>query len=287
MYLFLVIYSIFNLHVVSWGTREVAVKKSAAELEEEAKEAEEEAKQAELKQRKQTGTIWGRITGGTSKLGFFARTEEGLRGDLDKINSKLDGIERALKKEGYKVQEPPKKEETRAPKIKFPAPSTGQKETRSHIKRDEMVNPFWMEQSNQVKNGPIHKLSKEETTFWWDMIDIYLKPLEKNVKKEKQQAAGLIDLRNQMAFGMVMINGLWIVALFLMQLQKDSLSIPWPLPGDQPDLALEPLGLVFLVFFAVVLVLQLIGNLNTTSTTFLKFIKVFIPLYHRMLFIFS
>ena len=33
MYLFLVIYSIFNLNVVSWGTREVPKKKTAEELE--------------------------------------------------------------------------------------------------------------------------------------------------------------------------------------------------------------------------------------------------------------
>lgn len=44
MYLFLVIYSVFNLHVVSWGTREVAKKKTAEELEAERIQAEEEAK---------------------------------------------------------------------------------------------------------------------------------------------------------------------------------------------------------------------------------------------------
>ena len=44
MYLFLVIYSVFNLNVVSWGTREVPKKKTAEEMEAEKKEAEEEAK---------------------------------------------------------------------------------------------------------------------------------------------------------------------------------------------------------------------------------------------------
>ena len=37
MYLLLIIYSITNLNVVSWGTREVAVKKSKKELEKEKK----------------------------------------------------------------------------------------------------------------------------------------------------------------------------------------------------------------------------------------------------------
>jgi hypothetical protein len=39
MYLLLVVYSITNLNVVSWGTREVAVKKSKKQLEQEAEEA--------------------------------------------------------------------------------------------------------------------------------------------------------------------------------------------------------------------------------------------------------
>ena len=90
MYLFLFIYSIFNLNVVSWGTREVKQKKSAEELEAEAAMAEEKAQAAETKARQQSGTIWGRLTGGgMSKLSLFSRTEQGLREDLNKIQ---DGI---------------------------------------------------------------------------------------------------------------------------------------------------------------------------------------------------
>ena len=49
MYLFLVIYSFFNLNVVSWGTREVAEKKSKEQMEAEQKEAEEAAKKKTMK----------------------------------------------------------------------------------------------------------------------------------------------------------------------------------------------------------------------------------------------
>ncbi len=38
MYLLLIIYSITNLNVVSWGTREVQVKKTKKQLEEERKQ---------------------------------------------------------------------------------------------------------------------------------------------------------------------------------------------------------------------------------------------------------
>ena len=54
MYLLLIIYSITNLNVVSWGTREVAVKKTKKEMEEERKAAE-----ANLKSAKKTGGTAG------------------------------------------------------------------------------------------------------------------------------------------------------------------------------------------------------------------------------------
>ena len=90
------------------------------------------------------------------------------------------------------------------------------------------------------------------------MIETYLKPLEKDVKKEKQQAQGLIELRNQMAFTMLMLNGILVVALFLMQ-QNESLMISWPWPADK-GLKLDPLGLLFLLFFALLMFFQLIGK---------------------------
>ena len=57
MYLLLIIYSITNLNVVSWGTREVAVKKTKKEMEEERKRAVADAKKA-----KKDG-LWGLLSG--------------------------------------------------------------------------------------------------------------------------------------------------------------------------------------------------------------------------------
>merc|ERR1719445_527893 len=57
MYLLLIIYSITNLNVVSWGTREVAAKKTKKELEEEKKAALQQVK------KKKAEGIWGLIRG--------------------------------------------------------------------------------------------------------------------------------------------------------------------------------------------------------------------------------
>ena len=63
MYLLLIIYSITNLNVVSLGTREVAVKKTKKEMEEERKNAVASAKKA-----KKDG-LWGLLRGGAEETG--------------------------------------------------------------------------------------------------------------------------------------------------------------------------------------------------------------------------
>lgn len=55
MYVLLVIYSFFNLWNVSWGTREVAVKKTKAEMERDKKE--EEQRLEEMKKKKKDGLV--------------------------------------------------------------------------------------------------------------------------------------------------------------------------------------------------------------------------------------
>lgn len=67
MYLLLVLYSFFNLHVVSWGTREVPKKKTKQELEEEKKRDEELKKQAK-KQKKKEGGLLGFLMAQTDKV---------------------------------------------------------------------------------------------------------------------------------------------------------------------------------------------------------------------------
>ncbi len=114
-------------------------------------------------------------------------------------------------------------------------------------------------------------------TFWNELIDKYLKPLEKNAEQEKKVAAGLIELRNSVVFSFTMINSIWILTIFLLQEKKDQLSVPWPIASKGPNITynpddetmhleyeylnLEPIGLLFVIFFAVVLLIQVIGML--------------------------
>ena len=267
MYLFLFIYSIFNLNVVSWGTREVKQKKTIAEEEEEKAMEEKKAQAAETIARQKSGTFWGRLTGGgISKLSLFSRTEQGLRDDLNKMQSKLDArlddLEKALKKEGYSVPAVPQVEEKKsATKIRKSA--TQEKEMKPETERDDMVNPFWIEQKDQVKTGPVEKISEEEIQFWYKLIELYLKPLDKDLKKQEEDSKKLIEYRNTWAFSTIMINGFLIVAMLFLEFKKDTLGIKWPINDTSgKPLELSPIGVFFILFFIVILVLQMVGKLS-------------------------
>ncbi len=139
------------------------------------------------------------------------------------------------------------------------------------------------------------KLKEKEVIFWKDLITKYLKPLEKNAEQEKKVAAGLIELRNSVAFTFIMLNSIWVVAIFILQDNKEDLSVRWSFDPqnvtityneekDQIDfqfdyLYLDPIGLCFMAFFGVVLIVQFLGMIahrlmtlgHVISTTHIKF----------------
>ena len=107
-------------------------------------------------------------------------------------------------------------------------------------------------------NGDIKFLKPKETRFWQELIPKYLLPLEKDAEKEKQVAAGLKELRDMCVFSFLMINSIWVLAVFLLQEQKHIIYISWIFTDkDGDELQLEPIALVFMIFFVVGNILNL------------------------------
>lgn len=86
-----------------------------------------------------------------------------------------------------------------------------------------------------------------------------------------QVAAKLKDLRDKSVMAFFMLNALFVLIVFLLTLKKDLLHVKWPLnvkvnftyKEDVTEiqmyktyLELEPIGFVFLIFFASLLVVQ-------------------------------
>jgi len=304
MYLLLIVYAIFNLYNVSWGTREVPTGKSKKELEQEKKHA-EEAKKAAKK---------------TPLLGFLTRNkqnkdeEEGslefsmaglfkcmlcthpkgseeklhlltIEGSLDKLNRRLDDIERAINptsniqqrrrttvKIGQRDLGPLAESEENdlgADTDSF----TDNDYTESKEVRDEDVSPYWIDQP-EMKKGNVEFLPTQEIQFWRDLIDKYLHPIDTDPQKREKEKKMLMDLRDIVVSAFFMLNALFVLVIFLLQLSKDVLHLQWPF-GVKANitvveneiyitkeyLELEPIGVLFIVVFGVILITQFIAML--------------------------
>ncbi|MPC46765.1 hypothetical protein E2C01_040491 [Portunus trituberculatus] len=141
--------------------------------------------------------------------------------------------------------------------------------------RDDLVNPYWIE-DKALKRGEVDYMPGAEVQFFKDLIEKYLYPLLKNPQEQKQAEIELKELRNKSFFGFFMLNALFVLIVFLLQLNKDDLHIDWPLgirenitiiPEtqevliSQEHLQLEPIGLVFVFFFALILIIQFVAML--------------------------
>ena len=132
------------------------------------------------------------------------------------------------------------------------------------VERDELVNPVWIEHEG-LGCGRIASLKPRECAFWRQLIRLHLKPIEKDKKKEERMEAGLKSLRDSIVFVFLLMNFLWNIAIFQMQLLKGKLEeffVPIP-RADDPDgepMRFEPMGFAFLAVFGLVLALQFIGT---------------------------
>jgi len=355
MYLLLMIYSLINLNVVSWGTREVQAKKTKAEIEEEKKEA-EEAKKREVQggglmallNRKQDDDEEGSITFNLGNLikcmlcTYPKPNKEELHllhisESMRQINSKLEMIMPPTRAQPISGQSGPMRAYHQQPmSITLGQPKQQQPghsdaasmhevphhqrqfqgrqqqlaalnddmnqeddddleeeddfnsnpddhQMRHHgqlakrraqpIARDDLRNPFWIE-DKELKDGEVVFLAEQETRFWKELIEKYLYPLDSNKDHQARVANELKELRNRVVFAIFMLNALFILAVFLLQLHKDIIHVEWPFGAKvnatiNPDtgevtvkeekLEMEPIGLVFVFFFAFILIIQFAG----------------------------
>ena len=303
MYLLLIIYSLINMNVVTWGTRETQTKKTKKELEEE-KKAEEALKKKSIMsfldaspdRKSNEGSIVLSMAN-LFKCMFCTYpkpNEEAIHlikieDHLKQLNTKIGAVERMLE---------PKRRSSLSRQRHFPerdnlsCVTENDEEDFGSIesvndedvdsanserkqKRDDLLNPYWIEDKT-LKNGEVAYLHPQEITFWKELIEKYLYPIDQNKEHQARVAEDLKELRNRMVFAFFMLNALFILVVFLLQLNKDILHVDWPfgvkenitfvpetneIKIEKEYLEMEPIGLVFVIFFGFILVIQLIGML--------------------------
>ena len=268
MYLLLVIYSLFNLWNVSWGTREVAQKKTKAEMEADKKEVEEMNKKVKKDRGMMSGLLEQFNLGGKGgdKGGFelnlanlfkcmcFTHDDPldpkkqlvSIASSLDKVNHRLSNIESSHdmvtmgrrsslqnRRRMTSVMETAEEEEIEMDDFSSVSSESIPVAVEEKIKRDPEKNPFWLDDfytdNLELGGGPVDYLPGTEIIFWREVIKKYLEPLEMSKKDKADQLVGLKGYRDQLVFTFVMANLLWVLGVSMMQTNKDMMSINWPL----------------------------------------------------------
>lgn len=115
----------------------------------------------------------------------------------------------------------------------------------------------------------VQNLDEAEFDFWEKLIERYLTPIVDTKEHKDMVTKELKSLRNKAVFLYFILNVLWVVATFFLQLiGNDVLSIEMPkyYPNgkkinDTEVLKVEPLSLMFLLSFAVLLLVQFLAML--------------------------
>jgi chitin synthase len=317
-YLLLLIYSLCNLNIVSWGTREVEKKKHVKKGL--SKEEEEKAKllaaQAAAKAKKSKG-LFSQFTVNiidpskySTSLRNFLRDWLGIEtnetnniilkqilGTLERIEKikneeEIDGvdlgfispeeiIDRDERVDNYHKKQAANQSFASCRSAAVLASGNllrkrggfgqsfisntyyAEQEEKIYVKRDELVNPAWIE-IDELRESDIDYLEPRETEFFRQVIDRYLHPLVEDKAYQAKVARDLKSLRNNGCFAFFMINALWMVIIFHLQLVqykvRDYIYVPIPRINYEP-LRFEPLGFMFLIFFATILLIQFFSML--------------------------
>ncbi|KMQ92063.1 chitin synthase 8, partial [Lasius niger] len=90
-----------------------------------------------------------------------------------------------------------------------------------------LTRPYWLNDDG-LKKGEVDVLSLQEEQFWKDLLEKYLYPIDEDKTEKARIAKDLKDLRDQSVFAFFMMNALFVLIVFLLQLNKDLLHIKWP-----------------------------------------------------------
>ncbi|CAL7946040.1 unnamed protein product [Xylocopa violacea] len=312
MYMLLIIFSIFNLHNITWGTRE---SKSQRQL---------SGKQSTNKSRNEqqdetTENMWTKLSSFnlfkcTSCMCKSSEEEEkylqSIYDSINEINLRLKQIESKIEANNivrdniadkssnqsktYSVQVTEHSDTSRDSEIEIAEQiSTGNHQEGTNY----LINPYWI-QDERLGNGEKDFLSYAEEGFWKQLIKLYLHPIENDMEKQQKISKGLIHIRDECLLKFFMINTLFIVAIFLLQMNKDILHLQWPFAIQynityvenyeiyiyKKYMYLEPIGCLFIIAFVFILFVQFLAMLNHRFNTFthvLANVKLKIPCLNK------
>uniref|UniRef100_A0A3B5MNJ8 chitin synthase n=1 Tax=Xiphophorus couchianus TaxID=32473 RepID=A0A3B5MNJ8_9TELE len=127
----------------------------------------------------------------------------------------------------------------------------------------------------KTKEGRTEKGSDEEN-FWNELIEKYLEPVKNDKEKQEKIKNDLQDLRNKVNFSFFFLNALWLMAAFVFQaFDVFSLNInivDFNLQETGGTIQIKPMSLMFILGFAISVLLQFVGMLHHRVSTLIHYI---------------
>uniref|UniRef100_A0A8D3APK5 chitin synthase n=1 Tax=Scophthalmus maximus TaxID=52904 RepID=A0A8D3APK5_SCOMX len=117
---------------------------------------------------------------------------------------------------------------------------------------------------------------QEEKQFWMDLQEKYLKPLPVDKEKQKQITSDLKELRNKINFAFFILNALWLVATFTLQVFEAAFTIKFPKVGldliKNGDVTVDPIGFMFIFGFATSVIIQFLAMFSHRVYTLIHYV---------------
>ena len=258
-FVFLTVFFLCNMHVVSWGTREGPKKADPAQ--ENQPPPQERGRLYKLLEKMG-------LTAVVQDIRTFAQQMMGARQDLENVQQESRGQEG---NENSGTPPPPTTTPTQPAQPAQPA----QPDPPPKPKPDTVLEAdptYWTRAMDEdvevdVPNSTVGEISRDETDFWKFLIDEYLHPIKANKDQQDKISADLISARNNVLFGYMLVNLMFTLVLLQLRLQTDKLKDTFFIAGEY-----EPVSTVSLAIFSLLLLTQFFGMLSHRWGTFLHLI---------------
>ncbi|XP_029920309.1 chitin synthase chs-1-like [Myripristis murdjan] len=253
-YLLLAIYSMVNMNNVSWGTRETAPAPGAA--------------------RPAAATPQTRVQQARSTVASFFRKLRCCRNLCPRASREEVSVsQESLTPEGPQPVSQPQNtivedveaavEEQRHEEPAFTCP-----------------HQCWVSQLQSISEDMYLQedtLDQDETEFFGELQAKYLYPLPEDKEKQKKITNDLRELRNKITFAYFICNALWLVATFTLQFLQANIFIRFPkvtvdLELTEEFITVEPIGFMFILGFALLILIQFLAMLYHRFYTLIHFV---------------
>lgn len=139
---------------------------------------------------------------------------------------------------------------------------------------DSEIDTQLTQTEEHILQGAV-EVKENEKQFWKDIIQSYLSPDVKEVKKLNED---LKSFRNGVYAGFIMINLIYITIVFVVtqtnELNNNVFTIRLPCPNKTGTFDVDPISVVFSITFGLVLFFQFIGMLIHRFSTFTHIVAV-------------